>query len=337
MAKWGKGDPRRLVEDRPDAKNVNNWHWSEKNASYWSKEKLKKIFIGAKIQDEIAQCVIVEMTKCEGDAIVNNRKSKLIVFYDWVIEFKWIGSLKYDDSDVEGYIEIHNFSEDHDINDIKIRVHSETNGAKGEVIRDAIQEACVEVIRKNLKEYVTSLKEEFANELILPVKDNVQKDMFKCKKSIEKIKLFDETGSKTAKSDIFETCEISNTETFKCTAQEFYLAMTLKELVQAFTQSNCILETEEGGRFELFDGNVQGYFTKLVPYRLIEQKWRFRTWPEGHFSNVSIDINERSDCTEINIHHKDIPKDFLEFTREGWKKFYWDSMKRILGFGSFLL
>lgn len=28
MAKWGEGDPRWIVEERPDATNVNNWHWS---------------------------------------------------------------------------------------------------------------------------------------------------------------------------------------------------------------------------------------------------------------------------------------------------------------------
>ena len=27
MAKWGEGDPRWIVEEREDAKNVNNWHW----------------------------------------------------------------------------------------------------------------------------------------------------------------------------------------------------------------------------------------------------------------------------------------------------------------------
>ncbi|CAF4994828.1 unnamed protein product, partial [Rotaria magnacalcarata] len=31
MAEWGKGDPRWIVEDRPDATNPNNWHWKEKN------------------------------------------------------------------------------------------------------------------------------------------------------------------------------------------------------------------------------------------------------------------------------------------------------------------
>lgn len=29
MAKWGEGDPRWIVEERPDGTNVNNWHWYE--------------------------------------------------------------------------------------------------------------------------------------------------------------------------------------------------------------------------------------------------------------------------------------------------------------------
>ena len=29
MAKWGEVDPRWIVEERPDATNVNNWHWYE--------------------------------------------------------------------------------------------------------------------------------------------------------------------------------------------------------------------------------------------------------------------------------------------------------------------
>ena len=41
MANWGEGDPRWIVEERPDATNVNNWHWTEKNADAWSKAKIK--------------------------------------------------------------------------------------------------------------------------------------------------------------------------------------------------------------------------------------------------------------------------------------------------------
>ncbi|XP_035214089.1 activator of 90 kDa heat shock protein ATPase homolog 1-like, partial [Stegodyphus dumicola] len=89
MAKWGEGDPRWLVEERPDATNVNNWHWTEKNACQWSKEKFNEILIGTKMETDFASCEITEITKCNGDAVVNNRKAKLIFFYEWGLEMKW--------------------------------------------------------------------------------------------------------------------------------------------------------------------------------------------------------------------------------------------------------
>uniref|UniRef100_A0A915CY24 Uncharacterized protein n=1 Tax=Ditylenchus dipsaci TaxID=166011 RepID=A0A915CY24_9BILA len=45
VAKWSEGDPRCLVEERTDGRNVNNWHWVEKNATPWSENCLKKLFI----------------------------------------------------------------------------------------------------------------------------------------------------------------------------------------------------------------------------------------------------------------------------------------------------
>ena len=36
MAKWGEGDPRWIVEERPDATNVNNWHWYVSNLPFSS-------------------------------------------------------------------------------------------------------------------------------------------------------------------------------------------------------------------------------------------------------------------------------------------------------------
>ena len=79
MAKWGEGDPRWIVEERPDATNVNNWHWTEKNADVWSKKKLEELFVNCIVEDpKIGQVVIEEMEKCEGEARANNRKAKLV-------------------------------------------------------------------------------------------------------------------------------------------------------------------------------------------------------------------------------------------------------------------
>ncbi|PRD27389.1 UNVERIFIED_CONTAM: Ahsa1 [Trichonephila clavipes] len=150
------------------------------------------------------------------------------------------------------------------------------------------------------------------------------------------INVIDITAKNCTKKETFETSEIRSTQVFKCTADEFYKAMTEKALVQAFTQGNCVLESEEGGKFELFDGNVQGFFVKLVPCKTIQQKWRFKTWPEGHFSDVKIDINQKSDCTEVHVLQVGVPKAEFENTSIGWKRFYWDSIKRTLGFGAIL-
>ena len=64
MAKWGEGDPRWIVEERPDATNVNNWHWTEKNADGWSKKKLEQLFVNLIIEDpKVGNVVIEEMEK----------------------------------------------------------------------------------------------------------------------------------------------------------------------------------------------------------------------------------------------------------------------------------
>ena len=43
MAKVGEGDPRWLVSDRTDGRNVNGWHWEEKNALAWSKKRIHEL------------------------------------------------------------------------------------------------------------------------------------------------------------------------------------------------------------------------------------------------------------------------------------------------------
>ncbi|KAG8194418.1 hypothetical protein JTE90_011029 [Oedothorax gibbosus] len=333
MAKWGEGDPRWLVEERPDAKNVNNWHWTEKNASHWSKEKFNEILIGTKVETDVGKCKITEITKCEGDAVVNNRKAKLIFFYEWVIEMKWEGSLINGDVTVKGTMDIPNLSEEHDMKDVDINVLLETSGPEADILKDLMRTTGGEVIRQRLGQYVTTLKEEFSKGLILPTKDSTQPGDLKCSNNTKKENAFNAPTKETTPKHKFEVGEINTTETFKCTSEEFYRAMTVKELVQAFTQGNCVLEAEEGGKFELFDGNVHGHFVKLVPSKTIQQKWRFKSWPSGHFSDVTIDIEQKQDCTEVKVTQLGVPKSEVENTFSGWKRFYWDSMKRILGFG----
>ncbi|CAG2121500.1 unnamed protein product, partial [Medioppia subpectinata] len=111
MAKWGEGDPRWIVEERPDATNVNNWHWTEKNASNWSKEKLTQLLSALEVDESgVGLCRVSAVESIEGEAVANNRKGKLIFFYEWVIKCEWKGRLNGSDDEVKGTFEIPNLS-----------------------------------------------------------------------------------------------------------------------------------------------------------------------------------------------------------------------------------
>lgn len=123
MAKWGEGDPRWIVEERPDATNVNNWHWTEKNAGPWSKDRLKELFKDLEIAQSGVICKITEMDKINGEATANNRKGKLIFFYEWDLTMKWEGRLIGGKEDViKGSVEIPNLSEENDVSEVDVSI-----------------------------------------------------------------------------------------------------------------------------------------------------------------------------------------------------------------------
>lgn len=61
------------------------------------------------------------MEKCEGEAVANNRKGKLIFFYEWNIILKWVSNEK--SSTIEGKINIPNLSEENDINEVDVSIN----------------------------------------------------------------------------------------------------------------------------------------------------------------------------------------------------------------------
>lgn len=77
-------------------------------------------------------------------------------------------------------------------------------------------------------------------------------------------------------------------------------------MVQAFTRNPVKLEAKKNGQFELFGGNIHGEFVEITPTKIV-QKWRCKQWPSGHFSNVTIDICEKNDHTEVILTQIGVP------------------------------
>ncbi|KAF7996947.1 hypothetical protein HCN44_002593 [Aphidius gifuensis] len=333
MAKWGEGDPRWIVEERPDATNVNNWHWTEKNACAWSKDKIKELFKDLEISGDKISCSVTEIETCDGEAVVNNRKGKLIFFYEWNIVLKWVSD---DDSKIEGKVTIPNLSEENDISEVSIEFSLKTSTDEGEKVKHFLHTKGKNTVRQKLEQYVSALKEEFSKGMILPKKDSNQVVTKVTKTGINiKEKMNSTVISKDTVGAKISTTTVSQQQKFQCRGQEFYNVFTTIEMVQAFTGGPVQLESKKGGKFEMFNGNISGEFVELSPTKII-QKWRCRHWPNGHYSLVNFDISEKSDHTEVNLTQTGVPTSEEASTKQNWDRYYWDPIKRTFSFGYFM-
>jgi len=351
MAKWGEGDPRWIVEERPDATNVNNWHWTEKNADAWSKAKLKELFINHIIDNpKVGSVVFEDIEKIEGEARANNRKGKLIFFYEWEIVLKWKGHVNGNDKEVTGKIEIPNLSEEHDdMEDVDLEVSLTTKGPEAEALKEMLRKGDgAKKIRGVLYDYVAALKNEYSTDLIKPKKTDVGENNKKPapsttspqtqaqKKNEVNMKNLDIASG--GSGDKLELAEINISEEMKCTGQELFNALTRKDMIQIFTNSEAKMTEQaiEGGSFELLGGNITGKFIEVTPFTKIVKQWRLKSWPAGITSTVTISIKQSKEDTKILIKQSGVPVKEVESTKEGWHRYYLHAMKRSFGFGSSL-
>ena len=141
----------------------------------------------------VGNVILEEVEKCEGEARANNRKGKLIFFYEWDIAVKWKGHANGKDtevvhvrpiaqsllmfffllSQVTGKIEIPNLSEEHeDMEDVDVDVSLTTKGPEATVLKEMLRKGPgAKKVRELLSNYVLALKNEYSSGLILPKKD----------------------------------------------------------------------------------------------------------------------------------------------------------------------
>lgn len=96
------------------------WMWVE--FLYWNIFRLNGKFLALILKYFISvECKISEVEKCEGEAVANNRKGKLIFFYEWNIILKWkCPTAEKEKSKIEGKINIPNLSEENDISEVDV-------------------------------------------------------------------------------------------------------------------------------------------------------------------------------------------------------------------------
>nr|XP_015218402.1 PREDICTED: activator of 90 kDa heat shock protein ATPase homolog 2 [Lepisosteus oculatus] len=321
MAKWGQGDPRWIVEERADATNVNNWHWTERDASQWSKQKLKELLVGITVDSEEGSCQITDLKKAEGEASCNNRKGRLIIFYEWDLKLTWKGILKGTGDKQRGSIAIPNLSEENDIEDIEISICRKKG--EGDTLKDLMKTKGVQKIREALACYLHSLRTEFTQGMVLSTQSRKKTSEF-AKQGLCGHTVVDTVGVR------IPTCKLILKDTFVSSAAELYKAFTSQEELRKFSGAESVAEAQKGGKFSLYNGEVTGEFLELKENDQIDMRWRCRNWTAEHYASVTVKLLDVSGQAQVQVECKNIPAAEEQSTRLCWQRTYFDPLKRLL-------
>ncbi|XP_070091541.1 activator of 90 kDa heat shock protein ATPase homolog 2 isoform X2 [Equus przewalskii] len=361
MAKWGQGDPRWIVEEREDGTNVNNWHWTERDATSWSKGKLHELLVGIIVENEAGRCEISELKQVEGEASCSSRKGKLIFFYEWNIKLSWkvaaavyiptngaldfpflhiltsahlfsvmailTGIIKESGVKHKGLVEIPSLSEENEIDDTEVSVSKKKGD--GDILKDLMKTAGTARVKEALGDYLKALKTEFTMGMILPTKAMATQELtVKRKLSVNPLQI--QASSPVALGVRIPTVAVHMTELFDTAAEQLYSIFTVKDLVQKFSKSPAVLEVEKGGKFQMFDGNITGEYIELLTNKKIVMKWRCRNWPEEHYATVALNFVPIPGQTELQLDCKGVPVCKEENMKFCWQKQHFEEIKGLL-------
>lgn len=346
MAKFGEGDERWIVSERQDGTNVHGWHWQEKDALQWSRERLDalcalEVCDGSATQGLKLRCTGV--ASCTGEAYVNKRKGKIIPGYEIELKVAYEGSVEAEGktvAEVKGTVHFPYIADENADEDPEAKVLNAAESPADLRAKEEMRKIGLPKLYAGIREFVKELAAGGPGGDAPDPKDGAAKP------DAAKDAAKDSKAEKSAK-EAYKSAPLSKkahtiklTERFYCRPQDVLDCLTDPGRVRHFTQS--VADVRPGpGPFSMFDGNIHGETTEYVPGERLVQKWRFRNWPEGHFSTVTITFREpEPGNTFLELVQENVPEadafgneTVMDTTEMGWKEQIFSRIRSAFGFG----
>eukprot|EP00877_Chromochloris_zofingiensis_P012863 jgi/Chrzof1/7830/Cz02g38040.t1 len=349
MAKLGEGDPRWIVKDRSDGTNVNNWHWTEKDALEWSRQRLAELFKDVKIVDgpyqglELVTVTTTGVKAVEGEAFLNNRKNKLVASYELNIQVSWQGSSSLGEG--SGVIQIPYLAEENHDEDPEIRVVTDKDDKASQVLKQAIlsdgKQVIINIINTFLEELTTGgpLKEPSATSAAATTSTSTPAAANGGTNSSAATAAANGSAKAQPACSSGKRHSLQLTERFYARPVDIFECFVQEGRLRAFTMSPATVEPQVGGKFSWFDGSITGEFVELEPPKRIVMKWRFSHWEDGCFSKVTIELSEpEPGTTVLDLQQTDIPaadkfgnQDVIDTVEKGWAEQVFRRIKTVFG------
>ena len=141
--------------------------------------------------------------------------------------------------------------------------------------------------------------------------------------------LFAET-TKGNEMNAVKTKTIRQSVTFKASPGEVYETLMDSKKHGEFTGAPAKISREVGGKFSIYEGDIEGVNLELIPAQKITQSWRYSDWPAGHYSKCTFGLSPVPGGTRLTFTQTGVPEDKYEDIRQGWHDYYWEPMKELL-------
>ena len=124
---------------------------------------------------------------------------------------------------------------------------------------------------------------------------------------------------------------IKQSVTFNSKPGVIFEALMDSKKHSAFTGAPANLSRNAGGRFTCYGGQITGYIIEIKANKSIVQAWRGKDWPQGIWSLVTYSLAPaRGGKTKLSFEHAGVPAGKVKGITEGWKKFYWLPLKKMV-------
>jgi activator of HSP90 ATPase len=372
MAKIGETDPRWIVAERSDGVNVGNWHWTEKDCWGWAKERLPQLFKNLVIYEEGENKItIISIDELKGEMHINTRKGKVLHFYEFTLGLKWEG--QYEGEKAEGKITFPEISGENDIDEHEVRVNV-TKARDDSKLRSLLLTQGLKVVRGKLGELLSefhAMKGYLQDTSKVSTLTQAQPIVLSSSSSSTPTPTPTPTSTSTSTSAPVSSSTRSpapatapasasasasvpapapastnlkalpKTKTvkfeldFRASSADLFAALTDPRRMEAYTQSPVVLEPRIGGKFSMFGGNISGEFLDVKSNEYIVQKWRSSSWPEGHYSTVTIKFKDTGEGMRLKLKQTGVPATEAERTQAAWRENVFERIRRMFGYGSF--
>ncbi|KAJ1660994.1 Co-chaperone [Dispira simplex] len=311
-------------------KNVNNWHWTEKNCINWSKDYFKTNLPNVSMTQNGFKVQIDQVTEVNGDVDLNQRKGKVITIFDVAIKLDWSGSDPQGEN-ATGTIYIPEVAHDTKGDDYVFDITVASENAAKRAIKEVVRKDLVPLLREKLINFQSDLIEAHRKDVYIEPEKLGTPTPPRMSHTGTKVTSISSGTVTPVVKNVGNTTTISDTIEFVTSAAELYLTLTDPGRVAAWTRAPPQLEPKIGGAFALFGGNVNGRFEVLEQNRRIVQTWRLASWPADYYSKVTIELDEGDDSVRLHLTQTGVPIGEEDQTRNNWQQYYWRSIKATFG------